>query len=180
MLNRRKIIQIGIIGAASLLLPEQALSSIKKLSHQEKKLFFYNTHTGEKLKTVFWSEGHYVKDSLHSINWILRDHRRDEICPIDTKLLDLLHSLQKKTGCPDTFHIVSGYRSPQTNKMLQKKSDKVAKKSFHMRGMAIDIRVPGFDLKKLHSAAVHLRKGGVGYYPQSGFIHVDVGNVRSW
>lgn len=178
--TRRDILQLGIIGAASLILPDTALSAIEKISPSEKKLSFYNTHTGEKFHSVYWAKGKYIKESIRSINWILRDHRSDQICEIDTELLNLLYTLQRKTGTTKTIHVVSGYRSPQTNSMLRKKSSKVAKKSLHMCGKAIDIRIPGFELTRLHRAALNLKQGGVGYYPQSDFIHVDVGKVRRW
>ena len=99
---------------------------------------------------------------------------------MDQRLLDLLYALQGRTGRRDKFHVISGYRSPATNAMLNARSSGVAKHSYHMKGMAIDIRLPGYDLHKLHQAALALKAGGVGCYPSSNFIHVDVGPVRRW
>ena len=99
---------------------------------------------------------------------------------MDPKLVNLLHLLHDKVDGKKPFDVISGYRSPITNANLQKTSSGVAKKSFHMRGKAIDVALPGRDLSKLRSAALAMNAGGVGYYPASGFIHVDTGPVRSW
>jgi uncharacterized protein YcbK (DUF882 family) len=117
---------------------------------------------------------------VEEINFILRDHRTGDIHSMDEQLVDLLYVLQSQTGSQGAFHIISGYRSPATNSMLNKRSSGVAKRSYHMQGKAIDVCLPGCDLKNLHAAALSLKAGGVGYYPGSGFIHVDVGPVRRW
>jgi uncharacterized protein YcbK (DUF882 family) len=147
---------------------------------RDRELSFYNTHTGEKLSATFWSDGNYLDDGVEEISWILRDHRADAAHPVDTKLLDLLHQLQAKVEQPGEFHVISGYRSPATNEMLGKKSSKVAKRSFHMLGKAIDVRMPGFDTAQLRKAAIAMKGGGVGYYARSDFIHLDIGRVRKW
>ncbi len=147
----------------------------------DRVLSFYNTHTGEKLTTTYWAEGQYQQDSLKEIGWLLRDHRAEQAHAIDPQLLDTIHALQsciEKPNCD--FHIISGYRSPKTNAKLRSKSSGVAKKSFHMRGKAIDIRVPGVDIARVRKAAVSLKAGGVGYYPRSNFIHLDTGRPRAW
>ena len=110
----------------------------------------------------------------------MRDHRAGLASPMDPKLLDLLHQLQTKVGHQGEFHVISGYRSPATNEMLNKRSSGVAKRSYHMLGKAIDVRMPGFDSKQLHKAAISLKGGGVGYYSSSNFVHLDVGRVRYW
>jgi uncharacterized protein YcbK (DUF882 family) len=112
--------------------------------------------------------------------YILRDHRTGDVHDMDQGLLDLLYLLQTRVESRQTFQIISGYRSPKTNAMLSGKSKGVAKRSYHMQGKAIDIRLNGCDLKQLHKAALSLKAGGVGYYPSSDFIHVDVGRVRRW
>ena len=111
---------------------------------------------------------------------MLRDHRSDELTAMDPSLLDLLYNLQQKTQGHGPFHVISGYRSPSTNNKLRKNSKGVAKKSLHMQGRAIDIRLPGSELKTLQHAALSLQAGGVGYYPKSNFIHLDTGRVRFW
>ena len=147
---------------------------------RDRELSFYNTHTGEKLSATFWSDGNYLDDGIEQISWILRDHRAGTASAMDPKLLDLLHQLQAKVEHQGEFHIISGYRSPATNKMLNKKSSGVAKRSYHMLGKAIDVRLPGFDTKQLRKAALSLKGGGVGYYASSNFVHLDVGRVRYW
>ncbi len=176
-LSRRGFLT-SMAGAAITLAAPGAIASVT--TARDRELSFYNTHTGEKLSATFWSEGKYLDDALEEINWILRDHRAGIATAIDPKLLDLLYRLQQKVEHPGEFHIISGYRSPATNAMLNKHSSGVAKHSYHMQGKAIDIRLPGFDSSKLRKAAVALKGGGVGYYSRSDFVHMDVGRVRYW
>ena len=110
---------------------------------------------------------------------ILRDHRTGKIHPIEPRLLDLLHALSMKTGS-NRFHVISGYRSPATNSMLRKDGRKVASKSLHTVGKAVDIRMPDFPTDALYRTAVDLKGGGAGHYPGRNFVHVDVGRVRYW
>ena len=176
-LRRRDFLRLGAAVTARLV----ASPVIAKAnSPHERILRFQNTHTGEAVSTVYWADGNYVDDGLASIDSVLRDHRTDEIYSMDRQLLDLLFLLKSKTDSRKTYEVISGYRSPATNEALRNKSSGVAKRSYHMRGMAIDIRLPGYDLKQLQLAALDLKAGGVGYYPRSGFIHVDVGPARSW
>jgi len=172
----------SIAGVAVTLATPGAIASAvpAPVTGRDRELSFYNTHTGEKLSATFWSDGKYLDDGVEEINWILRDHRAGIASPIDPKLLDLLHQLQTKVEHQGEFHIISGYRSPATNNMLNKQSSGVAKRSYHMLGKAIDVRLPGFDSSQLHKAAISLRGGGVGYYSSSNFVHLDVGRVRYW
>jgi len=110
----------------------------------------------------------------------LRDHRTDDVMPIDRALLDALASLREKLETDQPFHVISGYRSPATNARLAAASDGVARKSLHLQGRAIDIRVPGRSLEQVRSVALAMKSGGVGYYRRSGFVHLDTGRVRSW
>lgn len=167
----------GALGLAS----ASAFSSPLPLSHSpERQLRFYNLHTGERLSATYWADGHYVPDVMQELNYLLRDHRCDEVMAMDPRLFDMLHLIQQDVGVQKEFHVISGYRSPETNAMLNQKSSKVAKKSFHMLGKAIDIRVPGVPLKNLRQQARSLQLGGVGFYQRSNFVHVDVGPVRAW
>ncbi len=145
-----------------------------------KTLSFEHTHTGDKLKLTYFERGNYIKDALQEINYLLRDYRTDDIHPIDVALLDQLFDLNQTLGVNKTFHIVSGYRSPLTNSQLRKHSQGVAEHSFHMQGRAIDIRVEGISSKAIRSAALAMAKGGVGYYPEDNFIHLDTGEFRTW
>jgi uncharacterized protein YcbK (DUF882 family) len=175
--SRRRFLQLGL-GVTSGLVVPQAFAGLAK--QRERKIALINLHTGEKLNATYWAEGEYQQSELKAINHILRDHRTGDIKKIDPKLLNLLTLLHHNMDGKQPFHVISGYRSPFTNAQLSQQSSGVAKKSFHMKGMAIDIRLPGRDLAKLNKQALKLRAGGVGYYPKSDFIHVDTGHVRSW
>lgn len=179
ILSRRSFLTT-MVGASAFLAatPSQALASFRPL--EPRVLSLNNLHTGEKLVSTYWADGEYLPDSLADIDHLLRDHRRDEVATIDPKLLDFLHGVQRKMDAKGRFEVISGYRSPQTNESLRASTSGVAKKSFHMRGMAIDVRMPGQDLTHFRKAAMAMRAGGVGYYPKSNFLHLDVGRVRSW
>jgi uncharacterized protein YcbK (DUF882 family) len=146
----------------------------------ERILRLYNTHTGESLRSVFWAEGQFIPDALQDINKLLRDHRNNKVAPIDPQLLVLLDRISAQFGNHPTLHVISGYRSPETNAMLHENTTGVAKYSLHMEGKAIDVRIPGQELAKLHKVAMAARGGGVGYYPDSDFVHMDVGRIRYW
>ncbi len=177
MLNRRHFLVGCAVFAGSLLVPS-VYASIAKLP--ERKLTLRNLHTGERGRITYWSKGSYLADSLQEINHLLRDHRTGDITQIDRELLDLLFSLQKRVESRKEFQVISGYRSPKTNALLRSRSSGVAKRSLHVQGKAIDIRLPGTELNKLRKAAIALKSGGVGYYPKSNFIHIDTGRVRYW
>lgn len=151
-----------------------------RAAYAPRALQFINLHTGERASITYWAEGDYLGDALREINWVLRDHRTDEILPIDTSLLDLLHRLKLRLDTEAPFHVISGYRSPVTNAKLIEAGHGVATTSLHMQGRAIDIRLPDRPLLSVRAAALSLEAGGVGYYPKSDFVHVDVGRVRMW
>jgi uncharacterized protein YcbK (DUF882 family) len=179
-LTRRDFFKSGMLALGGCLFPQALMGSLCPLLPYEKSLSFYNLHTGERLKAVYWSEGLYVLEALSDINQILRDFRTGEVKPIDTSLLNLLHSIHSFLGSRDILHVVSGYRSLETNALLRENDSGVASKSLHIEGKAVDFRLPGCSLKTVHKAAVGLQGGGVGYYPALGFVHVDVGRVRYW
>ena len=147
---------------------------------QARRLAFDNLHTGEKLDIAYWENGAYVPGALAAVNHVLRDHRNNEVHWIAPGLLDLLTALSHRLDAGPRFEVISGYRSPATNALLHAESSEVAKSSLHTVGEAIDIRMAGLDLSHLHNAALSLDMGGVGYYPSSDFVHVDVGRVRRW
>lgn len=146
----------------------------------ERCLCLHHTHTGESLKTVYWAKGAYLPESLQNINYFLRDYRTHIVHNMDPALIDLLYALSLKLEAKQPFQIISAYRSPTTNASLRKKSRGVAKHSYHTKGQAVDIRLPQISLKNLHLAALSLQRGGVGYYGQSQFVHVDMGPIRKW
>lgn len=146
----------------------------------ERSLSFKNTHTGDVLDVVYYAGGRYQRKALSAINLILRDWRTNEVTRMDPRVLDILHDIRRIMATNAPIEIISGYRSPATNHRLASAGRGVARNSFHMRGMAVDFRLPGRDVYQLARVAKRLRKGGVGYYRRSGFIHVDSGRPRSW
>lgn len=180
-LDRRSFLRMS--GLAVLAIPalaEAAKTIPTAPAHNERSLSFYNLHTGESLKTVYWQAGEYLPPSLADINKVLRDHRTGEMHDIDPRLLDLLSDVRLRLETKEPLQIISGYRSAKTNALLHSQSDGVAQRSLHMDGKAIDIRIPGRALSLLRKTALSLNRGGVGYYPTSNFVHVDTGRVRSW
>lgn len=149
-------------------------------SDADRTLAFQNLHTNENIECRYWSGGAYDPVALEDIAFVLRDHRADEVNDIDTGLLDLLTLVRRKLDVREPYHVISGYRSPKTNARLRARSNGVAKKSLHMQGKAIDVRLPPVPLTELRQVALDLKAGGVGYYPKSGFVHLDVGRPRFW
>ena len=143
-------------------------------------LRFNHLHTGEKLAVEYWRNGSYESESLGAVNRLMRDFRTGDVHPIDPSLLDLLHDLEGLTETSRPFEIISAYRSPATNAALHNHSDGVARNSLHLKGQAIDIRLGDVPLPQLRRAALATRRGGVGYYPGSDFVHVDTGRIRAW
>lgn len=145
-----------------------------------RSLSLLNLHTGERLKATFFEGGGYVPDALAAFDHLLRDFRTGDSHPMATGLLDLVSVLSETLAPGEDLHVISGYRSPQTNAALRAHSDGVAARSLHMDGLAMDIRLPKIALGQLRDAALRLGRGGVGFYPASNFVHVDVGRVRRW
>ncbi|HVM86143.1 MAG TPA: DUF882 domain-containing protein [Candidatus Binatia bacterium] len=181
-LGRRSLLRAGLAAAATAgLVPTISASRAwASLPSDDRTLAFYNTHTNETLKATYWRGSNADMGALKDINYILRDFRNGEVHPIDINLLNLLTDLHRRTGSRQPFQIISGYRSPKTNAMLAAESNGVAKHSMHLEGKAIDIRLADVSLRDLHDNAVAMKRGGVGIYPQSDFVHVDTGRVRYW
>ena len=183
--DRRAWVRAGLGLGAALVIPGTGLAKAPAITgtatrRHEKRLSFLNLHTGERLTTTFWADGKFDLQALSDIDRVLRDHRTGDVEPMDHKLLLALTDLRARLDTDATIHVISGYRSPKTNAMLRKVSGGVAKKSYHMKGQAIDLRLPNLPLKTVRKAAKALNKGGVGYYPGSDFIHMDTGPVRYW
>ena len=149
-------------------------------SETERSLSFYNTHTYERLTVIYKKGDVYIQEALDQINTILRDHRTGDIQPIDPKLMDFLYDLLTRVDNHGEVHIISGYRSPDTNKKLRGRSKGVAAGSLHMQGKALDFRLPGTDTAVLRDTARAMKRGGVGYYRKSDFVQIDTGRVRTW
>lgn len=178
-LDRRHLLRAGLgLAAAAMMAPGEAEAAMRAPPRQ---LSLVNLHTGERISAEYWAKGRYLRDGMREINRVLRDHRTGAVHSIDPKLLDLVHSLARKIGSRGPIQIVSAYRSPESNALLREADGSgVAQNSYHMQGKAIDLRVPGLGIRHLHRAALSLRGGGVGYYPESNFVHVDVGPLRRW
>lgn len=161
--------------AAGVLLP----SSVLALSSVTRPLSFYHTHTGERI-SIDYSPKTYTGSVRRALEHFLRDFRTSEIHPIDRRLLDVLATIQHFRGSHSCYEIISGYRSAKTNEVLRKKGSGIARKSYHMQGRALDIRVEGLDIGILRDLAVKFNNGGVGFYPKSNFVHIDTGKKRLW
>lgn len=175
-MNRR----IFLRNAAAIASTSVAPTAFAKSTGIDKELHLYNIHTGESVNTLFKQDGHFDAQALAELDHLLRDHRSGESTLITRALFEDIHTLQQMFKPSQAIEIISGYRSPKTNERLRAMGHNVAKRSLHMQGKAVDIRIPGANLKQVRQAALALKSGGVGYYPKSGFIHLDVGRVRQW
>ncbi len=177
-LNRRRFLTHTACGVlCSAFVPQLAFAGSPA---KEKIISMNNLHTGETLTSCYFDGRQYIESELDKIDHLCRDFRRNEIFPIDRQLLSQLNAIQRILGVNKEVQIISGYRSPATNEMLRSQSGGVAKKSYHMQGKAIDFRLPGVELSQVRKAALSLNAGGVGYYPESNFVHIDTGPVRHW
>ena len=175
-MSRRSFLKSSVVLASAISLPALARAA----GPDERSLRFYNTHTGETLRSLFWADGQFLPDALNDINKLLRDHRTNTIARIDPQLLVLLDKVSAQFGSQNVVHVISGYRSPESNRKLAQLGNGVATHSLHLEGRAIDVRFPGSELSDVRKAALKLRGGGVGYYPDSRFVHLDTGRVRNW
>jgi uncharacterized protein YcbK (DUF882 family) len=176
--GRRPFLGWSLATGGALLLP--GTKAAEAAGQTARQLSFHNLHTGESLTTVYWEGGRYVAEGLAEIDYMLRDFRTGDVYTIDPKLLDLVHDLRLVLEDDDPVDVISGYRCPATNAMLAARSTGVAKNSYHVKGMAIDLRLRKRNLEDLRAAALSLGRGGVGYYPKSDFVHVDTGPIRTW
>ena len=176
VMTRRKLIGLGATAVSmAIAKPGLAAALPRRLD-----LKLHNIHTGEGFSETYWANGTYIPGAMAEIRHVLRDHRTNTEHPIDPALLDLLANLRATMHSTERFEVISGFRSPATNDMLCETTSGVARHSMHPHGKAIDIRLPGRDLSRLRDAALAMRRGGVGYYHDSDFIHVDTGPVRHW
>ena len=179
--SRRRFLGHGaqwLVAGAALPLAMPALAS----QPGARNLSFDHTHTSEHIALVYAMGNDFVTPALSSLNHFLRDHYSGEVGVIDPQLFHLLHHVRRELGVQTTpFQVISGYRSPKTNENLRNtRGGGVAKRSLHMDGQAIDVRLPGVPLADLRDAALSLGMGGVGFYPRDQFVHLDTGRVRNW
>lgn len=157
-----------------------AIVSPRGQTRGARSIALYNTHTGESVNVDYFVDGRYDRESLEEIDRVLRDYHTDEIIPIDPAVIDQVHLVRGALDSSEAFNIYSGYRSPETNAAFRRMRGGVAEHSYHVRGKAIDLNLPGRDLRQVRMAALSLGSGGVGYYPWAGFVHVDSGPIRRW
>ena len=178
IISRRKLLALTAgVGAAGIigLTPDDA-----EAARRRRSLKLVETHTGEKLSVVYRVGNRYSRNGLRKINSIMRDWRNDQSRPMDPKVIDYLYSVRRWLGTNRPIKIVSGYRSPATNAMLARKSGGVARNSYHVKGMAIDIKIDGYSVNSIARAAKAMKLGGVGKYSRSGFVHIDSAEYRTW
>jgi uncharacterized protein YcbK (DUF882 family) len=166
--------------AALMLLATQGMGAGTAPDRARRELGFVHTHTGRTLEITYWRDGGYDEESLDAANEFLSDFRSKTAKEMDPALFDVLFELKQATGTREPFQVISAYRSPETNEMLRKRSSGVAKNSYHVRGQAIDVRLADVSTDKLRDVALNLKRGGVGYYKNSDFVHVDTGPIRRW
>ena len=181
-MNRRQFLsQAGLLTMAlsspsvlaaksSLVLPQDPVRTLK----------LKNLHTGQSTVATYWENGEYLVDGLADIFYLMRDHRSNKVAAMDLELLNNVFRIQQTLQTNKEIYLISGYRSPETNAQLRRVSEGVARHSFHMQGRALDFRIPGINNAYLHKASLVQNDGGVGYYPKSGFIHLDTGRKRHW
>jgi len=175
--SRRELLRgLGAFSLFAAAAPGRLLADTR----QERVLALVNTHTHERLSVPYFGNGAYLPEGLDRLKHLLRDHRTGDAHPIDPGLFDLLHDLRLATGTRTPFQVISGYRSAATNAHLREASGGVASRSLHMDGRAIDVRLGDVSTASLRDAALELRRGGVGYYRGSDFVHLDTGRVRRW
>jgi uncharacterized protein YcbK (DUF882 family) len=163
-----------------LILPFQ-IATATNLPLPEHRLLLFHLHTNERINIVYRRGDSYLPDAVNQLDHFLRDHRTGDVTNLDPRLFDLLSDLTSAVGRPGTeIDIVCGYRTPWSNEFLRRTTVGVAQHSQHILGEAIDIRIPGVPTARLRNAALSLHRGGVGYYPQSQFVHVDLGPIRRW
>lgn len=179
--SRRDFLKLSAAGAGMALTGPAALAATVTPPNSERILSLYAPNTGEMLRTVYWTptEG-YLEESIHALSHLMRDRHNDQVKRIDTKLIDTLYVLQLQLEPRQPIHVLSGYRSPETNAMMRQRSRNVARNSMHLHAKAIDIRMPDCNFNEVHRTAVSLQVGGVGRYSRSRFVHLDTGPVRQW
>jgi uncharacterized protein YcbK (DUF882 family) len=177
----KKTLAAATVFAALFAGPMHAVASDAPSNPEQYRLRLYHLHTGEHIDVVYRVGDRYLPAAVAQLDHFLRDHRTGDVKDYDLKEFDLLHDLMARLGDPDgTIDIVCGYRTPWSNNYLREHGHGVALHSQHMQAKAIDIRIPGVPTSEVRNAALALHRGGVGYYAQSNFVHVDVGPVRHW
>ena len=182
-IERRSFLQTSLkLCTAACVIPASGhvLASDGQTKEPEQQLRLANVHTGEILDVVYRANGKYISDHVGQLNYFMRDHRTNKSALMHVRLYDILYRLQSTVGSDSRIHVLSGFRTRATNEALRKHSRDVAKNSFHVKGRAVDLYIPGVDAETIQSEARHLGMGGVGYYINRHFVHLDTGRPRFW
>ncbi len=171
---------LPVLALVSLVPGAAALKASDVRASDARSLSFYHTHTGRNLDVVYYENGDYAPSGMAAINDFLLDFRTGDIAEMDPKLMDILYDVRAELGSMETYEVISAYRSSQTNEMLRARSGGVARQSQHLLGNAIDVRLRGVAIEDLRDTALAMQRGGVGFYKQSDFVHLDTGRVRRW
>lgn len=179
--RRRSLLKLGGTFVAGTVSAPALARLVNPIGDVGKDIHMSHLHTTERIGLVFAIQDVYLDPALEKLNHFLRDHYSGDVGIMDPLLYDLMYQIRRDLGVRRPFEVISGYRSPKTNEHLRtSRGGGVAKRSLHMDGKAIDVRLPGVPLKELRDAAIAQKVGGVGYYPKDGFVHIDTGNVRTW
>lgn len=173
--TRRQVLRMGGVVIASSVSPSLGWSH-----HASRSLNLHNALTRENLELEYWANGEFVPEALKELNHFLRDPHNGKVTEIDPELYHLIFDIARRLEATGIINIMSGYRSPVTNDRLRRRNSAAAKGSFHVKGKAVDIRIPGYSTNAVRRVALDLKQGGVGYYPRSRYVHIDTGPVRSW
>lgn len=176
----RRLSGFAVVSAATAVAPGLVTPALAAPAPKKRVLVLENVHTGKRLEVAYAVNGRYVPEALKTLNLFLRDPVCGAATRMDPRLFDLLHVLWMRLGAKKPYQVISAYRSPATNAAMHQRSPGVASNSYHVRGKAVDVCLPGLSLKRLRDTALAARMGGVGFYPQDGFVHLDTGPVRHW
>jgi len=179
--QRRSLLKLGSFFTLGMVSAPAFAKLVNPIGDVGKDIHMDHLHTSERIGLVFAVQDEYLDPALDKLNHFLRDHYSGDVGVMDPLLYDLMYQIRRDLGVRRSFEVISGYRSPKTNEHLRtSRGGGVARRSLHMDGKAIDVRLPNVPLKDLRDAAIAQKVGGVGYYPRNGFIHIDTGKVRTW
>lgn len=174
--SRRLLLRTAVgLAGASLVSP-----ALAQIGGAPRSIAIARVQTGERFAGAYWQDGRYNTEALRQLDWVMRDPALDEATPMDPRLFDVLFAVSQRIGGSDTFEVISGYRSPETNAANARRSRRVSKASLHMSGMAADVRLVGANSMGMARLAAEMQVGGVGLYRRDGFVHLDCGPVRRW
>lgn len=180
-LDRRSVLKGGLtLSLSAMISTAMAKPALALPQGGVYNIAFTNSHTGESFSGAYRVGNKYLPEAFERINYVLRDTRENEIFPIDPRAVDIIAIVHKRLGITEPYTVISGYRTPRTNAALREGSRGVAKRSLHMSGQAIDVRLHDVQMRAVRDMGIKLAAGGVGFYPRSNFVHLDSGDFRTW